>query len=82
LKEIRGVKKIPKTVLKTRFKVRKKTYTLVFGIYLVISIWSHSIEAFSVFLEGSLRINSGTLRAGKKSKTRFGFSALKLTKNR
>jgi hypothetical protein len=48
------LKKIPKTVLKTRFKTKENTYTLVFGKFLVVSFPSHSIRAFSVFLEDSL----------------------------
>jgi hypothetical protein len=31
LKQTRGDKKIPKTVLKTRLKTKETTYTLVFG---------------------------------------------------
>jgi hypothetical protein len=37
LKQTRGGKKIPKTVLKTRFKTKKTIYTLVFVKYLVVS---------------------------------------------
>jgi hypothetical protein len=31
----KDVKKIPKTILKTRLKIKEATYTLVFGKYLV-----------------------------------------------
>jgi hypothetical protein len=54
LRQLRGAKKIPKIVLKTRFTTKETTYTLVFGKYLVIFFRSHSIMAFSVFLEDSL----------------------------
>jgi hypothetical protein len=49
-------KNISKTILKTILKTKEATYTLVFGKYLVVSVRSHSIRAFSVFLEDSLRI--------------------------
>jgi hypothetical protein len=52
--------KILKTVLKTRLKTKDATYTLVFVKYFVVSCRSNSIRAFSVFLEDSLRIISGT----------------------
>jgi hypothetical protein len=66
LKQTRGAKKIPKTALKTRLKL---TCTLFFGKYLVISFRSQSIRRFSVCLEDSLRIISGTWRAEKNLKT-------------
>jgi hypothetical protein len=55
LRQIQGVRKIPKTVLETRLKFKETTYTLFFEKYLVVSI-----EAFSVFLKDSLRIISET----------------------
>jgi hypothetical protein len=51
LRQTRGAKKIPKTVLKATFKAKKTTYTLVFGKYIAGTFRSHSIRAFSVFLE-------------------------------
>jgi SPX domain protein involved in polyphosphate accumulation len=54
------LKKFPKTVLKTRLKNKETTHNLVFIKYLVVSLRSHSIRAFSVFLEISLRIISRT----------------------
>jgi hypothetical protein len=68
-KQTRGAKKLPKTVLKTRLKTKETTYTLVFVKYLVVSFRGHSIWAFSVFFEDSLKIISGTLRARKNLKT-------------
>jgi hypothetical protein len=47
-------------VLKTRLNTKETTYTLVFVKYLEGSFQSYSIRAFSVFLEDSLRIISGT----------------------
>jgi hypothetical protein len=47
-------------VPKTRLKTKETTYTLVFVENLVGSCQSLSIRAFSVFLEDSLRIISGT----------------------
>jgi hypothetical protein len=55
---MRGVKKISKKVLKTKLKPKEVIYILVFVIYLVLSFWSLSIEAFSVFLEDLLKIIS------------------------
>jgi hypothetical protein len=69
LKQTRGAKKIPKTVLKTTLKSKETTYTLVFVKYISVSFQSHSIRAFSVFLEDTLRIISGIYRAGKNLKT-------------
>jgi hypothetical protein len=51
LRQTRGAKKIPKTVLKTRLKTKETTYTLVFVKYLVVSFRTLSIRAYSVFLE-------------------------------
>jgi hypothetical protein len=59
LRRTRGAKKIHKTVLKTRLRTKETTYTLVFKKYLVVSFRSHSIKAFSVFLEDSLKIIPG-----------------------
>jgi hypothetical protein len=53
------LKRIPKTVLKTRLQTKETTRRLAFGKYLVVSFRSHSIRAFSVFLEDSLKIISG-----------------------
>jgi hypothetical protein len=61
MRQTRGVRKIQKTVLKTRFKTKETTLTFVFEKYLVVSFWSLSIMAFSVFLEDSLRIRSQIL---------------------
>jgi hypothetical protein len=60
LRQTRGAKKIPETVLKTRLKTKETTYTLVFVKYLVISFPSHSMRAFLVFLKALLRIISAT----------------------
>jgi hypothetical protein len=65
LRQTRGDLKIPKTVLKTGLKTKKTTYIFNFGKYLVVPFRSHSIRAFSVFLEDSLRIISETCRAGR-----------------
>jgi hypothetical protein len=54
LRQTRGAKKIPKTILKAKLKAKPATYTFVFVKYLVVSSRSHSIRAFSVFLENSL----------------------------
>jgi hypothetical protein len=58
LRQTRGDKKIPKTVLKTTLKIKETASTLLFIKYFVVSFQSHSIRAFSVFLEDSLRIIS------------------------
>jgi hypothetical protein len=54
----RCARKIPKPVLETTLINKETVYTLVFGKYFVVSFWSHSIRAFSVLLEDSLRIIS------------------------
>jgi hypothetical protein len=46
LRQTRGVKKIPKTVLKTRINTKETTYNLVFVKSLVVYFQSHSIRAF------------------------------------
>jgi hypothetical protein len=68
LRQTREAKKIPKTVLKTRLKTEETKCTLVLRKYLVVCFRSHSVRAFSVFLEDSLRTISGTGRAGKNLK--------------
>jgi hypothetical protein len=60
LRRTRSVKKIPKTVLKTRLKIKQSKYTLIYIEYLLIFSGSHSITAFLVFLEYSLKIISRT----------------------
>jgi hypothetical protein len=57
LSQTRGAKKIP------------KTYTLVFGKYLVVSFQSPLIKAFSVFLEDSLELSQELDVLGKILKT-------------
>jgi hypothetical protein len=69
LRQTRDDKKIPKTVLKTKLKTKETTYTLIFRKYIVVSFRSHSIRAFSVLSEDSLRIISGIWSAGKNPKT-------------
>jgi hypothetical protein len=54
--DLENFRHFSKTVLKTRLITKETTYTLVFVKYLVVSFRSHSIKAFSVFLEDSLRI--------------------------
>jgi hypothetical protein len=61
--------KIPKTVLKTRLKIKETTYTLVSVKNIVVYLRSHSIRAFSVLLEDSLRIISEAWLARKNLKT-------------
>jgi hypothetical protein len=46
LRQTRGAKKTPKTVLKTRLKTKETTDILAFGKYLVVSFRSLSIRAF------------------------------------
>jgi hypothetical protein len=58
LRQTRYARKIPKPVLKTTLITNETTYYLDFGKYVVVSFWSHSIRAFSVLLEDSLRIIS------------------------
>jgi hypothetical protein len=70
LRHTRGAKKTPKIVLKTTFKTKETTYTLVSEKYLVVSFQSQ--RAFSVFLEEIL----------KKYQNRFGLTAPKSIKNR
>jgi hypothetical protein len=53
-------RKIPKTVLKITLKAKEITYTLVFEKYFDVPFRSHSIRAFSVFLEDISNIISGT----------------------
>jgi hypothetical protein len=54
-------RKIPKPVLETTLITKGTTYTLDFRKYFVVSLWRHSIRAFSVFLEDILRIISDVL---------------------
>jgi hypothetical protein len=42
LKQTRGAKNIPKTVLKTLLKIKETTWTLVFVNNLLVSFQSHS----------------------------------------
>jgi hypothetical protein len=51
---------IPKPVLETALIVKETTYTFDFRKCFVVSFWSHSIMAFPVLLENSLRIISVT----------------------
>jgi hypothetical protein len=60
LRQTRCARKIPKPVLKTTLIIKETTYTLDFRKYFVLSFWSHSIRAFSVLMEDSLRIISET----------------------
>jgi hypothetical protein len=60
LRQIRCGRKILKPVLETTLITKETTYTLDFGKYFVGIFWSHSIKAFSVLLEESLRIISET----------------------
>jgi hypothetical protein len=56
MRRTRDAKNIPKTVLKTRLETKETketTYTSGFRKYLVVSLRSHSIRAFAVFLETS-----------------------------
>jgi hypothetical protein len=46
--------------LETTLITKETTYTLNFIKYYVLSFWSHSIRAFSVLLENSLRTFSET----------------------
>jgi hypothetical protein len=55
LRQTRGAKKVPKTILKTRLNTEVTTYTLIFVKYLVVSFQIHSIRAFTMFLEDSLK---------------------------
>jgi hypothetical protein len=60
LRQTRCARKIPRPVLETTLITKETTYTLCFRKYFVVSLWSHSIRAFSVLLEDSLRIISET----------------------
>jgi hypothetical protein len=64
MRRTREAKNIPNTVLKTRLETKETTYTSVFRKYLV-SLRSHSIRAFSVFLEELLWIILGFDVLGK-----------------
>jgi hypothetical protein len=55
LGQTRGARKIPKPVLKTSFITKETTYTLDIDKYFVVSSWCHSIRAFSVLFEDSLK---------------------------
>jgi hypothetical protein len=55
--------------IEAKLKSKETTNTLVFVKYLVSFFRSHTIRAFSVFLEDSLRITSGIWRVGKNLKT-------------
>jgi hypothetical protein len=60
LEDSKDARKIPKPVLETTLITKETTNTLDFKKYFVVSFWSHSIRAFSVFLEDSLRTISET----------------------
>jgi hypothetical protein len=60
LRQTRCARKSPKPVLETTLITKETTYTLDFRKCFVVSFWSHSIRAFSVLLEDSLRIISET----------------------
>jgi hypothetical protein len=61
LRQTRCAKNIPKTVLKTKLKTKEETHVYFdFVKNLVVPFPSHSKRAFSVVLEYSLRIISGT----------------------
>jgi hypothetical protein len=78
MRQTRGDRKIQYPVLKTRFKTKETTATLVSEKYLVVSFWSLSIMAFSMFfIEDYLRKLEKS-----KIKNRFGLNAPKLSKNR
>jgi hypothetical protein len=51
---------IPKPVLEATLITKETTYYLVYRKYFVVSFCRHSIRAFSVLLENSLRITSET----------------------
>jgi hypothetical protein len=72
LRQTRGDKKIPKTVLKTILKIKKKHIYFNFVKYLVVSCVSE------IFIEDYLR----NLTCWEKSKIRFELSASKLSKKR
>jgi hypothetical protein len=69
LRQTRCARNIPKPVLETTLITKETTYTLDFRKNFVVSFWSHSIRAFSVLFEDSLRIISETSLAGKKLST-------------
>jgi hypothetical protein len=56
LRQTRCARKIPTPVLETSLITKETMYYLDFAKYFVVSFWSHSIWAFSVLLEDSLRI--------------------------
>jgi hypothetical protein len=56
LRQARCARKIPKPILKTTL-TKETTYTLDFKKYFVVYFWSHSIWAFSVLLEDSMKKN-------------------------
>jgi hypothetical protein len=60
LTQTRCARKIPKPVLEATLIIKETTYTLNFMKYFVTSFWIHSIRAFSVLLEDSLRIIAET----------------------
>jgi hypothetical protein len=60
LRKTRCARKFPKPVLETTLITKETTYYFDFGKYFVVSFWSHSIRAFSVLLEDSMRIFSET----------------------
>jgi hypothetical protein len=60
LRQTRCARKISKPVLETTLITKETTYTLDFRKYSVVSFWSHSMRAFLVLLEDSLRNISET----------------------
>jgi hypothetical protein len=60
LRQSKCARKIPKPVLETTLSTKETAYTMDFRKYFVVSFWSHSIRAFSVLLEDSLRNISDT----------------------
>jgi hypothetical protein len=60
LRQTRCARKIPKPVFETTLMTKEITDCMDFGKYVVVSFWSHSIRAFSVILEDSLKIISET----------------------
>jgi hypothetical protein len=56
----RYARNFPKPVLETTLITKETTYTLDFWKCFVVSFWSHSMRAFSVLLEDSLRMISET----------------------
>jgi hypothetical protein len=71
LRQTRGAKNIPKTVLKTRLKIKEVTYTLVFVTYLEAS-YRKPINKGIISVFERLRIISEIWHAGENIKTDSG----------